>query len=223
MPRLFPKTRLAVSAALFGTLLSASVPVSAASLEPMLGSIDFVGFNFAPRGWASCDGQLLPISSNSALFSLLGTTYGGDGRTTFALPDLRGRVPMHKGQGPGLSNYAIGQRGGQEAHTLSVTEIPAHTHAATTTVDPSGLKMRGNDGAAATPEPGANALASTGRNNTYAAVAPNVDMAPGSVGGTASAATVIGSAGGGQAFPSMPPYLVLNCIIALQGVYPSRD
>ena len=223
MPRLFPKTRLAVGAALFGTLLAASVPVSAASLEPMLGSIDFVGFNFAPRGWAACDGQTLPISSNTALFSLLGTTYGGDGRTTFALPDLRGRVPMHKGQGPGLSPRVIGQNGGAETHALTNVEMPAHTHAATTTVDPSGLKMRGNNGTAATPDPNGNALATTGRNNTYIAAAPNVDMAPGSVAGTASALTTIGSTGGGQAFSTMQPYLVLNCIIALQGVYPSRD
>lgn len=217
------KTRLAMGVALSGVLVSVNTPVSAASLEPMIGSVDFVGFNFAPRGWASCDGQLLPIASNSALFSLLGTTYGGDGRTTFALPDLRGRVPMHQGAGPGLSNHNIGQKGGVETHTLSSAEMPPHSHDATTTVDLSGLKVRAHDGNGTTPNPGSNVLAMTGRDNSYAAVAPNVDMAPGTVGGAASGATTIGSAGGGQAFSIMPPYLVMNCIIALQGIYPSRN
>lgn len=217
------KTYLTAIAALCSGLLSTATPVSAASMDPMIGSIDFVGFNFAPRGWASCDGQLLPISSYQALFSLLGTTYGGDGRTTFALPDLRGRVPMHKGRGPGLANRPIGQRGGAETHILTFNEMPSHSHTATTTVDPSGLMIRGNDGNAATSDPTGNALAMAGRTNIYAATVPNVDMAPDSVGGTASAATVIGLAGGGQAFSTMPPYLVLNCIIALEGFYPSRN
>lgn len=223
MSKPYSTTRLTVIAALCGGLLSASAPVSAASAEPLLGSVDFVGFNFAPRGWAFCDGQLLPIANYQALFSLLGTTYGGDGRTTFGVPDLRGRVPMHKGRGPGLSERLLGQKGGAETQILTPSQMPSHNHTATTTVDPSGLTIRGNNGTAATPDLSGNALASTGRNNTYIAAAPNVDMAPDSVGGSASAATVVNAAGGGQAFSTLPPYLVLNCIIAVQGLYPSRN
>ncbi len=96
--------------------------------DPFIGQIQTFGFNFAPRGWARCDGQLLPISSNSALFSLLGTTYGGDGRTTFGLPDLRGRAALHQGQGPGLSNRNLGQRAGAENTTLTVNQMPSHNH-----------------------------------------------------------------------------------------------
>ena len=102
--------------------------------ESYLGQIQMFGFNFAPRGWAFCDGQLLPIAQNTALFSLLGTIYGGDGRTTFGLPDLRGRVPVHLGQGPGLANFTIGQKGGFATTTLSVQQMPLHAHAAQTTV-----------------------------------------------------------------------------------------
>lgn len=96
--------------------------------DPFIGQISLFGFNFPPRGWATCSGQILPIAQNTALFSLLGTTYGGDGRTTFALPDLRGRVPIHQGQGPGLSDYVIGQAGGQETITLLESQMPPHTH-----------------------------------------------------------------------------------------------
>jgi len=103
--------------------------------EPFLGEICWIGFNFAPRGWALCDGQLLSISQNDALFSLLGTTYGGDGRTTFGLPDLRGRSPIHVGQGPGLSNYQWGQKGGVETVTLTINQMPSHTHAITSPED----------------------------------------------------------------------------------------
>ena len=102
-------------------------------MDPMLASIMIFAGNFAPRGWAFCDGQLLAISANSALFSLLGTTYGGDGRTTFGLPDLRGRAAIGPRHGPGLSNYALGQRGGVETVTLNITQIPSHTHLATVT------------------------------------------------------------------------------------------
>ena len=107
-------------------------------MEPFIGQIIMFAGNFAPRGWAFCDGQLLPISQNTALFSILGTTYGGDGRTTFALPDLRGRVPMHAGHGPGLSSRRIGEKGGQESVTLTIAEMPSHTHSAlsSSTIDP---------------------------------------------------------------------------------------
>ncbi|MDV3241697.1 MAG: tail fiber protein [Methylocaldum sp.] len=208
---------------LFGGMLSTAISASAAGSEDYLGSIDFVGFNYAPRGWATCDGQLLSIAQNSALFALLGTTYGGNGQTTFALPDLRGRVPMHMGQGPGLSNRILGENGGSEAVTLNVGQMPAHSHPATTTVDTSGLKIRANTGQAATPNPAGNALSSTGRNNTYNTAAPDVDMAANSVGGTASATTTIGTSGGSQPVQIMPPYLVLNCIVALEGLFPSRN
>ena len=101
--------------------------------EPFIGQIQPFAFNFAPRNWALCDGQLLPISQNTALFSLIGTTYGGDGRTTFGLPDLRGRVPIHQGHGPGLSSYVIGQTGGSATNTLTQAQMPSHTHTATPT------------------------------------------------------------------------------------------
>lgn len=162
--------------------------------EPFVGEVRLMGFNFPPRGWAQCNGQLLPINQNTALFSLLGTTYGGNGTTNFALPDLRGRLPMHVGQGPGLSLRDQGEIGGSEAVTLLTTQLPAHTHAngiadvERTTNRPTGIPARGG---------------------AYAA--------------TATASVASGAAGGGQPHENMPPFLVLNWCIALQGVFPSRN
>lgn len=161
---------------------------------PYLGEIRLMSFNFAPKGWALCNGQLLPILQNEALFSLLGTSFGGNGQNNFALPDLRGRVPIHAG---GAASY--GEYGGAVAHTLTLTQLPAHTHA-----------VRVSSSA-----DGGNAIP-TGRflgggNNVYGAPESLTAMHPGSV----------GNAGGGQAHENRQPYLVLNFCIALQGVYPS--
>jgi microcystin-dependent protein len=172
--------------------------------EPFIGEIRMVGFNFAPRGWALCNGQLLSISQNTALFSLLGTTYGGNGQTTFGLPDLRSRVPLHQGQGPGLSNRTLGEQSGQEAVTLTTAQLPAHTHPAQCS------SLNGNSNSP------------TGRvwskdagvqSATYTGNAPNGAMA----------ANAIGPAGNGQPHENMPPFLTVNFVIAVQGIYPSRN
>lgn len=173
--------------------------------EPFLGEIILGGWNFAPRGYAGCDGQILPIAQNTALFSLLGTTYGGNGQTTFALPDLRGRVPMHQGQGPGLSNRSLGEVAGEESHTLLSTEMPQHNHllqgasAPGTTRDTSGALL---------------AKEASGQTAVYApSGSPDVAMSPLS----------IANAGGSQPHNNMPPYLVLLYCIALEGIFPSRN
>ena len=171
------------------------------ALNPFVGEIMMFAGNFAPVGWGLCNGQLLAIAQNQALFSLLGTTYGGNGQTTFALPDLRGRAPIHFGQGPGLSNYPQGQVAGEENHTLIATEMPTHTHVAHgdpangTSDTPTGLLPARNPGG--TPAYGAAASAQL-------------------------AGTYLATAGGSQPHNNMQPYLVLNYCIALTGVFPSR-
>jgi microcystin-dependent protein len=165
--------------------------------EPFLSEIRIMSFVFPPKGWALCDGQLLPINQNQALFSLLGTTFGGDGRVNFALPDLRSRVPIHVGSG-----HTLGERGGEQAHTLSIAELPTHTHVASGTsanTDPNGTNI-----------PGGNLLA-TGVNEIYAAPSQLVALAAGT----------IGNVGGSQAHLNMQPFLVLSFCIALQGIFPS--
>ena len=189
-----------------------SQPVQAA--EPFIAEIIMFGGNFAPRNWAYCDGQLLSVSSNTALFSLLGTTYGGDGRTTFGLPDLRGRTAIGPRQGPGLSNYRLGERGGVQSVTLTVAQMPSHGHTATATATLSGTNALGNSAV-----PGGNTLASKGRTNIYSTNAPDVDMHADSVNVTASVANT----GGSQAHENRMPFLAINHIIALQGIYPSRN
>jgi microcystin-dependent protein len=170
-------------------------------MEPLLGSLLLFAGNFAPRGWALCNGDLLSIAQNTALFSLLGTTYGGDGVQTFGLPDLRGRVPIHWGQGPGLSNYQIGQRSGTESVTLTINNIPQHNHA-----------LYGTAGFGA-PSCESAALGSPPANIYDAKTAPTVALNGQS----------IGVAGGSQPFANMQPYLALSWIIATEGVYPSRS
>jgi len=165
--------------------------------EPFIGEIRAFGFNFAPRGWATCSGQLLSIAQNTALFSLLGTTYGGNGQTTFALPDLRGRVAINQGQGPGLANKTIGEQAGQESHTLTANEMPAHAHA----------------------QPASNADQSTNRPGNAVPTKGGVYAAAGD--GTLLDPTT--QAGGNQPHSIMQPYLVLNYCIALQGIFPSRN
>ena len=179
-------------------------------MEPFLGEIKMVGFNFAPRGWATCDGQLLPIAQNSALFSLLGVQFGGNGTVTFALPDLRGRVPIHQGQGPGLSNRVIGEMGGEENHTLITNEMPAHAHVVSVSQGCSGEDAESGNPIGhvpATPAAGSTPV------NAYAAVATGA-MAPST--GTAA------PAGGSAPHNTMQPFLTVLFIIALEGIFPSR-
>ena len=170
--------------------------------DPFVAEIRIFPFNFAPRGWAWCDGQLLPLSQNTALFSLLGTTYGGNGKSNFALPDLQGRAPMHPGQGPGLSLHDLGETGGSETVTLLESEIPAHSHA-----------LRGNNTLGDTPSPLNHTLARYS-NNAYQQTtnAGLVSMAPES----------LPPAGGDQPHNNLQPYLTFYFAIALQGVFPPR-
>lgn len=169
--------------------------------DPFVAEIRMFAGNFAPRGWAFCNGQLLPISQNTALFSLLGTTYGGDGRSTFALPDLQGRAPMHPGQGQGLSDYFLGQEVGKEVVTLNTTEIPFHSHT-----------LQAFNGASNQVDPANNSLA-FGRYATY----NQLSSPAGAMGSNALSVT-----GGSQPHNNLQPYLVVNFIIALQGVFPPR-
>ena len=171
--------------------------------EPFLAEIRIVGFNFAPRGWAFCDGQILPINQNQSLYSLFGTTYGGDGRTSFALPDLRGRVPIHVGQSNGGANHSLGQKSGEETHTLAANEISPTTHS-------HDLQAAAVPADAADPD--GNVLAGT-EAELYAQPGALVEMSP----------NAVGSFGGGQAHENMQPYLALNFAIALRGLFPSRN
>ncbi len=168
--------------------------------NPYLGQIQAFGFNFAPRNWALCNGQLLPLAQNTALFSLLGTIYGGDGRTTFALPDLQGRASFKYGRGPGLSDYRIGQKSGQEDVTLTSLELASHKH-----------RALGSDKDADSTSPKSATLATT-----VTPIYNSTVDAP-------MKSTMIGNTGGGQSHNNMQPYLVLNWCICLQGEYPSRS
>jgi microcystin-dependent protein len=171
--------------------------------DPFVAEIRIFPFNFAPKGWAWCDGQLLPLSQNTALFSLLGTTYGGNGKSNFALPDLQGRAPMHPGQGPGLSLHDLGETGGSDTVTLLQSEIPAHTHAMLTFNDVGEDRI---------PGPTESMARSTG-GMLYAAPGPLTAMAP----------EALPPAGGDQPHNNMQPYLTVNFCIALQGVFPPRS
>jgi microcystin-dependent protein len=168
--------------------------------EPFLSEIRIMSFDYAPKGWATCDGQVLPINQNQALFSLLGTTYGGDGRVTFALPDLRARVPVHVGSG-----HTLGERAGETAHTLSINELPTHTHA-----------LNASTQGANSPSPTApqgNVFGVTGGNQVYGPPNNLAALDPGTV----------TSVGGSQAHENRMPYTVLNFCIALQGIFPSQN
>lgn len=174
--------------------------------EPFLAEIKMVGFNFAPRGWAFCDGQILPISQNQSLYSLLGTTYGGDGRTSFALPDLRGRTPVDVGSSNGNS-FQQGEKGGEETHTLSIQQMPTHTHSFSATNDTATQQAPSGNLLAQTP---------TGIGNIYSdhnSNTPDVSL------NTAA----IANTGGGQAHENMQPFIAINFCIALQGLFPSRN
>jgi microcystin-dependent protein len=168
--------------------------------EPFIGEIQMFGGNFAPRGWAFCEGQLLPISQNDALFALVGTTYGGDGQATFALPDLRGRMPIHEGQGPGLSPYVIGQFSGTEAVVLSSNAMPAHNHA---------------------PASGASSESASPGGGVWGPWSGR-QYSDGPASGSPNSSAVQ-AAGNGLPHENMPPFLAIRFIIALEGVFPSRN
>lgn len=173
--------------------------------EPFIAEIRIFAGNFAPRGWAFCDGQLLPISQNTALFSLIGTTYGGDGRTTTALPNLEGRAPMHPGRGPGLTARRLGERGGVETVTLSEAQMPSHTHQAMAQGIPG--NRPGPDGTTFTTTIGA---------TPYLGGSPPPSL-------VSFAPQMLQNTGGSQEHNNMQPYLAINFIIALIGLYPSRS
>ncbi len=198
-------------------------------MDPLLATIQLFAGNFAPRGWAFCNGALLPIAQNTALFSLLGTTYGGDGRTTFALPDLRSRVAIGEGRGPGLSNYRLGQRGGEETHVLLITEMPNHGHATQNVpgADQSVL-LSTEDAVNEIPNAGdvpaianyANGLA-TERVKSFGPPATGKVAAGQKISGNAG--LTISNNGGSQAHYNLQPFLSLNYIIAMVGIFPSRS
>jgi len=172
--------------------------------DPFIGEIRMFAGNFAPRSWALCDGQLLAISQNDALFSLLGTIYGGDGRSTFALPDMRGRIPLHKGQAPGLSNRPIGQQAGQENVTLTTNQLPAHNHAFHASTSPADSGY-----------PAGQLVADTTPDPVYNEAGADTDIA--------MPANTVSNVGDGQAHPNTMPFQCVNFIIALFGIYPSRS
>jgi microcystin-dependent protein len=176
-------------------------------VDPFVAEIRIVPFNFPPKGWAFCDGQLMPLSQNTALFSLVGTYYGGDGKSTFALPDLQGRSAMHPGQGPGLSERFLGEEGGEESVTLLVSEIPVHTHQMMATSSPSTTTLPAAD----------TSFGRSGGGSFYKANSPTPFGAT-----TAMAFQALPPAGGGLPHNNLQPYLTLNYVIALQGVFPAR-
>ena len=165
--------------------------------EPFLSEIRIMSFGFAPKGWALCNGQLLPINQNQGLFSLLGTTYGGDGRVNFALPNLQGRAPIHMGSG-----HTLGERGGEQAHTLSISELPTHTHVANAS--------------------GANATATIPASNLAVATGAGFELFRQPTSLVAMSPAVIPAVGGSQAHLNMQPFLILTFCIALQGIFPSQ-
>ena len=182
-------------------LLANGMPVHTARAEdtPFIGEMIWVPFNFEPKGWAFCDGRLLPISQNTALFSLLGTQYGGDGKSTFALPDMRGKLMIHAGQGPSSTEYVQGETGGETAHALLQSEMPAHNHV-----------LRVSTAAGSATNPASNYYAQSDPLKLYSTSATSVS------------AVALSGAGSGQPHNNMMPYGTLTCIIALQGIYPSR-
>lgn len=171
--------------------------------NPFVAEIRIVGFNFAPTGWAQCDGQLLPISQNTALFSLLGTFYGGDGKSTFALPNLQGSVAIHQGSGAGLSQRFVGEQSGSQTETLIISEMPLHTHTATANISPATL----GTGDTTT------GFARSGGGSAYKGGPANVALDP----------TTLAISGSSLPHNNMMPYLTLNYVIAMQGVFPARN
>lgn len=208
------RTRYAAvaTAALLGAALAPQH--AAAQAEPFIGTVQWFGYNFCPRGWSAADGSILSIASNTALFALLGTNYGGNGTTTFALPDLRGSSPVGVGQGPGLSNYSLGQQTGSETATLNAGNLPAHSHQGTLTAT---LRASSANGDSAAPEGRVLANGRTAR--VYAAPPATVAMDASSV---SVASTPTGSAGNGLPFDNRQPFLGMTACIAVSGIFPPR-
>ena len=198
--------------------------------DPYLGQIIIFAGDFAPYGWALCNGQLMSVAQNQALFTLLGIVYGGDGKTTFGLPDLRGRVPVHVGQGTGLSTYNLGQSGGVESVGLTVADMPMHNHSFTSSG--ATVTVQGGDGAGTVSSAGGNYLCNSGDpSGTTPGVTGNIYAPSGSAGNLAPlagasvnfSAGAIGMAGGNTPHSNIQPFLALNFIIATQGIFPSRQ
>jgi microcystin-dependent protein len=202
MSHFLTRTGCAAIAAL--SLLAFHGSASAQASDPFIGQIMCAGFNFAPKGWAELNGQLMAISQNTALFSLLGTQYGGDGQTTFALPDMRGRVLIHAGQGPGLTQREQGEFAGSEQITLNSAQLPAHTHTVTPQGSPSDATLM---------SPANGVPATKARTTLYAPGPGTVPMSP----------VLTSPAGGNAPVPVMQPYVTVKCFMAVYGVFPSRD
>ena len=199
--RFFAFLPIAASVSIIATF--SSISPAAAQSEPFIGQLMLTGANYCPRGWAQADGQILSIAQNTALFSLFGTTYGGNGQTTFALPDLRGRAPIHQGTGPGLSNYVEGQVGGRESFTITTNQMPAHNHGVQAT------NVTGDKGG---PQ-GRYLAGQVGDNNPYHDGPPNRVMA----------ADMIQPSGGGQPVNQRGPYLTMMWCVAMQGIFPPHN
>jgi microcystin-dependent protein len=214
------KSKIVTAAAAFAVASSLQSAPAQAGMDPFIGELMLVGYNFCPRGWANADGQLVAIAQYTALFSLYGTTFGGDGRTTFGLPDLRGRAALHTGQGPGLSNVVLGQKGGQETTTINQAQMPAHTHSAATTVT-ADVKLRGTNTAGDKAPPAGNVLARLA--GSYSAGPADQDMGASAIQSTVTAATTIGNTGSGQPISIRNPFLGMRWCVALVGVFPSRN
>jgi len=211
---MFSKMRTIAAAAIISASATAVSTPATAGTDAFIGEIMLAGFNFCPRNTMPADGQLLSIAQYSALFSLFGTYYGGDGRSTFALPDLRGRAPISQGTGPGLSPIKIGQRGGADSVTLSATNMPNHTHTATAT---STLNATGTASDAGTP--GGNVLSRSGSTQIYNAGPATVPMGDSSV----ATAVTVDPAGGSVPFSIANPYLGMNWCVVTEGIFPSRN
>lgn len=227
--------KIALPLVLLPSLFIGKSALACGGYDSMLGTMCVFAGNFAPRSYALAQGQLLPISQNTALFSILGTTYGGDGRTTFALPDTRGRSVIGAGRGAGLSDYRLGTRGGAETHVLNLSQIPSHNHSATTTIvndvtvggvaDLNAVNARSSSNSPS----GAALGQSPNRQNIYSSTAPSVPMHADSIAlnltGTVNSAatTTVNNNGGNQSFNIRAPYIAINWIIALQGIFPSRS
>lgn len=189
-------------------------------VNPFVGQIALIASDFAPRGWAFCNGQILSVSDYPVLYGLIGNTYGGKVNVSFALPDLRGRVPIHSGQGPGLSNYNLSQKGGEETVTLNMLQIPSHTHLATVTDGNASIPVNTTDGNADSTNPATGVLSNIG-NDLYTSSTPN--------GTYPAAAPVTGTAvtnsltGGSESHSNIQPYIAINYVISLEGMFPRRN